>query len=197
MGVNNSRSRGRPVDLAFNSSRKLLAVLDTRSVLLMDGATGRAARRGEDQGDLLHRGSRSAPATAKSGRVKPPAKAPTVLPSSSLSANGDPRGDVARIALTGHPVPAGIAIFTRWRHRVRLFQPEQLGRNLRRGPARKLLREVPAGMAPFAVAVSSRGVAYVSNRAGKRPLPRTDDGSLQRLGGAHQRRDRIFPYQAR
>src|SRR5579859_6909170 len=31
---------GRPVDLAFDSTKRLLAVLNTRSVLLMDGSTG-------------------------------------------------------------------------------------------------------------------------------------------------------------
>src|SRR6266851_9141581 len=31
---------GRPVDIAFDSKKRLLAILNTRSVLLMDGATG-------------------------------------------------------------------------------------------------------------------------------------------------------------
>src|SRR5712692_10056052 len=31
---------GRPVDLAFDSKKRILAILNTRSVLLMDGSTG-------------------------------------------------------------------------------------------------------------------------------------------------------------
>src|SRR5215469_4318048 len=31
---------GRPVDIAFDSKKRLLAILNTRSVLLMDGSTG-------------------------------------------------------------------------------------------------------------------------------------------------------------
>src|ERR1035438_7761942 len=31
---------GRPVDMAFDSQKRVLAVLNTRSILLMDGSTG-------------------------------------------------------------------------------------------------------------------------------------------------------------
>src|SRR2546421_12932919 len=31
---------GRPVDIAYDSKKRILAILNTRSVLLMDGATG-------------------------------------------------------------------------------------------------------------------------------------------------------------
>jgi YVTN family beta-propeller protein len=159
---------GRPVDLAFNSSRRLLAVLDTRSVLLMDGATGAPLAEAKIKptsftGVAFRPGDREIWASETS-REGPDSLA--VIP---LSANGTP-GDVARIALTGHPVPAGIA-FSRDGATVYVCFSRNNSVGIFDAASRKLVREVPVGMAPFAVAVSSRGVAYVSNRAGKRPSP--------------------------
>jgi YVTN family beta-propeller protein len=160
--------RGRPVDLAFDSGRRLLAVLNTRSVLLLDGSTGvtvgQVQTRATSYTGLAFRpGDRELWASETSRR------GPDSLAIIPLTESGQP-GALARLDLPGHPVPAGIA-----------FSPEgaaayvALSGNNSLGVvdarSRRLVREVAVGVAPFGVAVSSRlGKAFVTNRGGRRPV---------------------------
>jgi YVTN family beta-propeller protein len=157
---------GRPVDMAFDSDRRLLAVLNTRSILLLDGSTGVkvaevATKTTSYAGVAFRPGNREvwASETSRNG--------PDAIVIAELSAVGMPE-KTSRIELKGHPVPTGIA-----------FSPDgktayiAFSRNNSLGvvdaAARQLTKEVEVGMAPFGVAVSAKGgQVYVSNRGGRR-----------------------------
>ncbi len=160
---------GRPVDMTFDSGKRILAVLNWHSVLLLDGSTGTKvaeirARPTSYTGIAFRPGDREiwASEATRNG--------PDNILVAELSDTGMP-GKTSQIALTGHPVPAGIAFspdgktayvaFSR-NNTVAVFDTEK----------RSLLREVPVGVAPFDVVVAKQGgTIYVSNRGGRRPRP--------------------------
>jgi YVTN family beta-propeller protein len=161
---------GRPVDLTFDSTKRILAVLNSRSILFMDGSTGvqlaeERCRSTSYMGIVFRPGDRElwASETSRNG--------PDSILIIGLSETGMPQ-KTERIALDGHPVPVGIA-----------FSPDgntayvALSRNnslaVFDAGSRELKLEVPVGMAPFGVVASGRrGEVFVSNRAGRRPGPR-------------------------
>ncbi len=159
--------RGRPVDVAFDSRKHLVAVLNTRSVDLFDGATGAAVaavktRSTSYTGVAFRPGDREvwASETSRNG--------PDSLAVVPLSEQGKP-DQLERIALPGHPVPAGIA-FSRdgGMAYVALSRNNSLG--VVDARERRLVREVPVGLAPFGVALAAKaGKVFVSNRGGRRP----------------------------
>ena len=98
---------GRPVDLTFDSGKRILAVLNTRSVVLFDGSTGAKlaeikARATSYTGIAFRPGDRElwASEATRNG--------PDSILVAQLSELGMP-GKVDHIELKGHPVPAGIA----------------------------------------------------------------------------------------
>ncbi|MBI1895092.1 MAG: bifunctional YncE family protein/alkaline phosphatase family protein [Acidobacteria bacterium] len=158
---------GRPVDLAFNSRKTQLAILNTRSIHLADATTGAelAVVRTEPTsytGLAWRPGDRElwASQTARNG--------PDSLLVVEISALGKVERTTA-IPLPGHPVPAGIAFSADGaRAYVALSRNNSLA--VIDTAERKLIREVPIGMAPFDVAVAAKqGRIFVSNRAGRRP----------------------------
>jgi YVTN family beta-propeller protein len=159
--------KGRPVDLAFDSHKRLLAVLNWRSVLLRDGVSGAAladirSRATSYTGIAFRPGDRElwASETTRSG--------PDSLLVIELSESGAVTG-TARLSLPRHPVPAGIA-----------FSPDgktayvALSRNntlaVIDAELKQVRREVPVGIAPFGVAATLNRV-FVTNRGGRRPTP--------------------------
>jgi len=157
--------KGRPVDLTFDSRKRLLAVLNWRSVLLRDGVTGAAladirSRATSYTGIAFRPGDRElwASETTRSG--------PDSLLIAELSETGAVTS-TSRLTLPEHPVPAGIA-----------FSPDgkiayvALSRNNTLAAidaaSRQVQREIPVGIAPYGVAVSGRQI-FVSNRGGRRP----------------------------
>ncbi len=77
-------------------------------------------------------------------------------------------GEPQHVALEGHAVPTGIAFSSDGK-----FAYVALSRNNSVGvfdaSTRKMVKEVPAGIAPFAVLYSSKtGTIFVSNRGGRR-----------------------------
>jgi YVTN family beta-propeller protein len=160
---------GRPVAMAFDSAKRILAILNWRSVMLLDGSTGVklaeiSSRSTSYTGVAFRPGDRElwASETTRNG--------PDSIIVAALSEVGMPAG-TTRIALKGHPVPAGIA-----------FSPDgktayvALSRNNTIGvidtSTREIVREVEVGVAPFGVAVAKEpGLIFVANRGGRRPKP--------------------------
>ena len=99
--------KGRPVDLAFDSQKRQLAVLNSRSVLLLDGASGAQtaevrSRATSYTGIAFRPGDRELWASETTGRG----------PDSLLIVQLTDAGQVVkteRLPLPRHPLPAGIA----------------------------------------------------------------------------------------
>ncbi len=160
---------GRPVDMTFDSGKRLLAVLNWHSVLLLDGSNGSKvaeipSRATSYTGIAFRPGDREvwASETARNG--------PDSILVAQLSDTGMP-GEVARIPLEGHPVPAGIAFSSDGKTAYVALSRNNTLAVIDAG-TRRMRREVEVGVAPFGVAVSkSGGKVYVSNRGGRRPRP--------------------------
>ncbi len=157
--------KGRPVDLAFDSHKRWLAVLNWHSVLLRDGASGAAiadvrARATSYAGLAFRPGDRElwASETTRSG--------PDSLLIISLSETGAVTSS-ERLSLSGHPVPAGIAFSVdRKTAYVVLSRNNTLAEI--DATARNVQREIPVGIAPFGVVATANRV-FVTNRGGRRP----------------------------
>ncbi|HWR54360.1 MAG TPA: bifunctional YncE family protein/alkaline phosphatase family protein [Bryobacteraceae bacterium] len=157
---------GRPVDLAFDAERRLLAILNSNGISVRHGATGieigHVRARGTPYTGIAFRpdgGEIWAGETTRTGTDNI-----IIIPVTS----GRP-GAAERIALEGHPVPSGIAfakdgktayVALSRNNTVALVDVE----------GRKVLREIPVGIAPFSVAISFKhNRLFVTNRGGHRP----------------------------
>ena len=160
---------GRPVDMTFDSAKRMLAVLNTRSVLLLDATTGARiadipSRTTSYAGVAFRPGSHEiwASEATRSG--------PDSILVAKLSDLGMP-GETSRIDLAGHPVPAGIAFSPDGKTAYVAFSR---GNTLAviDAETHEIRKQVDVGVAPFGVAVSkNRGKVYVTNRGGRRPNP--------------------------
>ena len=158
---------GRPVDLVFDSGKRFLAILNTRSVLLLDGSTGTTvsevkARSTSYTGIAFRPGDRElwASETSRNG--------PDSILIVELSETGMP-GATSRIELSGHPLPAGIAFSGDGQTAYVAFSRNNTLAVID-AETRAIKQEAPVGMAPFGVvAARSAGKIYVSNRGGRRP----------------------------
>ena len=158
---------GRPVDMTYDSQKRILAVLNTRSILLLDGSTGTkvaeiATRSTSYAGIAFRPGDRElwASETSRNG--------PDSILIARISELGMP-GETKRIGLNGHPLPTGIAFSPDGRHAFVAFSRSNTLAVID-ADTLELLREVNVGMAPFGVTVAGESV-FVSNRAGRRPAP--------------------------
>ncbi|HWC98252.1 MAG TPA: bifunctional YncE family protein/alkaline phosphatase family protein [Candidatus Sulfopaludibacter sp.] len=158
---------GRPVDMAFDSQKRVLAVLNTRSILLMDGSTGSklaevASKATSYAGIAFQPGNRElwASEATRNG--------PDSIFIVQMSELGMP-GATSRIELKGHPVPVGIAFSADGRRAYVAFSRSN-SLAVIDTETHEIIKEVEVGMAPFGVVVSKeRGRIYVSNRGGRRP----------------------------
>ncbi|HYO80792.1 MAG TPA: bifunctional YncE family protein/alkaline phosphatase family protein, partial [Bryobacteraceae bacterium] len=159
--------RGRPVDIAFDSQKSRLAVLNMRGVNLLDATTG---------AEIATVGTKT---TSYMGVVFRPrdrelwvSEATRNGPDSILIASLDPSGkpgEKARIELPGHPVPAGMAFSPDGRTAWVAFTNNNSVAVID-ADARKVIREIPTGMVPYGLVASpKRNRLYVSNRGGRRP----------------------------
>lgn len=161
--------KGRPVELAMDSQERYLAILNSASVLLRDAATG-APRHEIRTKTTSWTGLAFRPGGQELWASEATRSGPDSLAIIPLDASGTP-GAVERLTLTGHPVPAGLA-----------FSPD--GKTLYAAlsrtnslavidsETRRILREVPTGIAPHAVVFDAkRNRVYVSNRGGQPPSP--------------------------
>ncbi len=160
---------GRPVEVVFDSAHRLLAVLNWRGVALHHATSGAALAEIKSR-STSYTGLAFRPGDREVWASEATRNGPDNVLVASLSEAGAP-GRSERIDFAGHPVPAGIA-----------FSPDgatayvALSRNnslaLIDTATRKLVREVPVGVAPFAVKVAARlGRAFVSNRGGRHARP--------------------------
>jgi YVTN family beta-propeller protein len=160
---------GRPVDLAFDSQKRLLAVLNWRGILLMDGSTGVQlaeirSRSTSYTGVAFRPGDRElwTGETARNG--------PDNILIAELSDRGMPLR-TTRMDLTGHPVPAGLA-FSKDGHTAYVAFSRNNSLAVLDASSRRLKREIAVSMAPFGVVVSHKhGKIFVTNRGGRRPAP--------------------------
>jgi 6-phosphogluconolactonase (cycloisomerase 2 family) len=157
--------KGRPVDLAFDSNKRLLAVLNARGIQLFDAVSGAqmaqiVTRSTSYTGIAFRPGDRElwASETSRNG--------PDSIFIEKLTSSGAP--DVnERIELPGHPLPCGIAFSADGS--VAYVAMSRLNRVAVIDAARRVIKQtVDVGNAPFAVAVApKRGLIFVSNRGGK------------------------------
>jgi YVTN family beta-propeller protein len=157
--------KGRPVDLAFDSRKHLLAILNSRNVMLMDGTSGAAmaeikSRATSYTGIAFRPGDRElwASEAAEDG------------PDSLMIVQLSELGAVTKtehLRLPKHPVPAGIAFSADGKTAYVAFNRNNTLAVID-AESKHVKREVPVGMAPFAVSVSSKCV-FVTNRGGRRP----------------------------
>ena len=158
--------KGRPVDVAIDSRKHLLAILNWRGILLVDAATG--AELGEVRshatsylGVAFRPGDREVWASESSSNGTD-----SVL-IAKLSETGAVEG-TDRIALDGHAVPCGIAFSP---DGTKAYVALSLNDAVAQVDAatRNVERLIPVGMAPFGVAVSKQpSRVFVSNRGGRR-----------------------------
>jgi len=158
---------GRPVDLAMDSGKRLLALLNTRAVLLRHASTGVQVaevktRSTSYAGVAFRPGDRElwASETSRNG--------PDSILIAELSETGLP-GKTARIELPGHPVPVGIAFSADGQTAYVAFSRNNSVAVID-AAKRTVQQEIPVGLAPFAVKLAARqGKLFVSNRGGRRP----------------------------
>src|SRR5579864_1519453 len=159
--------KGRPVDLAFDSRKHLLAVLNSRNVLLLDGASG-AQMAAIKSRATSYTGVAFRPGDRELWASEATRNGPDSILVAELSDLGLP-GKTTHIELEGHPVPAGIA-FSRDGSTAYVALSRNNSLAVIDTETRKVKKEIPVGMAPFAVLLSSQGKLYVSNRGGRRPI---------------------------
>ncbi|MCU1235865.1 MAG: phosphoesterase family protein [Candidatus Solibacter sp.] len=158
---------GRPVDMAYDSQRRVLAVLNTRSIQILDGSTGTkvadiVTHTTSYAGIAFRPGDRElwASETARNG--------PDSILVTKISELGMP-GESNRIALRGHPLPTGIAFSPDGRLAYVAFSRNNTLAVIDAGTL-ALREEIDVGMAPFGVVVA-QGSVFVTNRGGRRALP--------------------------
>lgn len=171
--------KGRPVDVAFDSGKRILAVLNSRSIQLLDGSTG--VQFGEVPAlATSYTGIAFRPGDRELWASESTRNGPDSLLLARLDENAKLTGS-ERLTLPGHPVPCGIA-FSRDGRTAYVALSRNNTVAVIDVASRRVLREVETGMAPFGVAVSSRfRRIFVSNRGGRRP--RSGDNTGPSGGG--------------
>jgi YVTN family beta-propeller protein len=158
---------GRPVDMAFDSRRYLLAVLNMSSVIVLDGATGVQTAELKTK-TTSYCGIRFRPGDREVWASEATREGPDSIFIGRLTEAGGADGS-ERIALPGHPVPTGIAFSPDGRKAfVALSRDNAVA--VIDVESRRVEAKIPVGMAPFAVLIAPGGDRlYVSNRAGAAP----------------------------
>src|SRR5215467_6922638 len=157
---------GRPVDMAFDSEKRILAVLNWRGILLLDGSTG-AKLEDVPSKSTSYTGIAFRPGNRELWASETTRNGPDSILVVKLSETGMP-GETSRIELKGHPVPAGMAFAPDGRTAYVAFSR---GNTLAAIDAttHEIIKQVDVGIAPFGVAVSKvQGRVFVSNRGGRR-----------------------------
>ena len=159
--------RGRPVDMTFDSGKRILAVLNVRSVNVLDGSTGTDIAEIKT-GTTSYTGIAFRPGDRELWISETTRNGPDAITVTEFTTTGRP-GKSMRITLKGHPVPAGIAFSADGKTAYVAFSRNN-SLAVIDAAERTIRKEIPVGIAPYGVAVSkSRGQVYVSNRGGRRP----------------------------
>jgi YVTN family beta-propeller protein len=160
---------GRPVDFAFDSQKRLLAVLNWRSVNVMDGSTGTQVAEIKSR-SMSYAGIAYRPGDRELWASETARNGPDSILIAQISESGVP-GKTDRIELKPHPLPAGMA-FSADGKKVYVAFSRNNSLAVVDAESRKVEREIEVGMAPFAVVVAAkRGRIFVSNRGGRWPAP--------------------------
>jgi YVTN family beta-propeller protein len=159
--------KGRPVDLAFDSGKRILAVLNMRSVELFDGSTGALLAEIKTRA-TSYAGVGFRPGDRELWASEATRNGPDSIAVTKLNALGMP-GDTEHIELEGHPAPCGIAFSADGKTAYVAFSRNNTLAVID-AETRKIRKEIDTGMAPFTVeAAKGSGTVFVSNRAGRRP----------------------------
>jgi YVTN family beta-propeller protein len=160
--------QGRPVDLTFDSGKRVLAVLNTRSIVLFDGSNGTQLAEIKARA-TSYTGVAFRPGDRELWGSEATRNGPDSIVVAQLNELGMP-GKVEHIELQGHPVPSGIAFAPDGKTAYVAFSRNNTLAVIDTA-TRRIAREVEVGMAPFGVAVAKgSGKVYVSNRGGRRPM---------------------------
>lgn len=159
--------KGRPVDLAFDSRKHLLAVLNTRSVLLFDATSGANLAEIKSR-STSYTGIAFAPGDREVWASETTRTGPDSILIAAVSDAGQP-GSTLRIELPGHPLPSGIAFSSSGATAYVAFSRNNSLAVIDTA-SRAVKHEIPVGIAPFGVVVAKKqGKIFVSNRGGRRP----------------------------
>lgn len=157
---------GRPVDMAFDSHKRLLAILNWRSVLLLDAAGNKIAE--VPSKSTSYTGIAFRPGDRELWASETTRNGPDSILVVHLSETGVP-AETSRIDLKGHPLPAGLAFSpdgkTAW---VAMSRSNTLAAF--DVTTHEIVKQIDVGIAPFGVAATADAV-YVTNRGGRRARP--------------------------
>ncbi len=155
---------GRPVDLAFDAEKRILAVLDGTQVLLLDAAsgalTGVIPARATSYAGVAFR-----PGTRELWASEALEDGPDSILIATVTDAGQPL-PAARIGLSKHPVPVGIAFSADGQFAyVALSRANSVA--VVDALKRRVIREIPVGVAPFGIVLGKGNKLFVTNRGGR------------------------------
>ena len=157
---------GRPVEFTFDSGKRILAVLNTRSIVLLDGSNGTQLAEIKARA-TSYTGIAFRPGDREIWGSEATRNGPDSIVVVQLNELGMP-GKVDHIELKGHPVPSGIAFAPDGKTAYVAFSRNNTLAVFDTS-TRQITREIEVGMAPFGVVVAKgSGRIYVSNRGGRR-----------------------------
>src|ERR1043165_2908139 len=142
---------GRPVDMTYDSQKRILAILNWRDVLLVDGSTG-AKLADIPSKSTSYTGIAFRPGNRELWASETTRNGPDSLIVIQISDVGLPVSN-SRIDLKGHPLPAGIAFSTDGRKAYVAFSRTNTLAVID-ASTHEITKEVEVGNAPFSVAVS-------------------------------------------
>jgi YVTN family beta-propeller protein len=159
--------KGRPVDAALDSSKRFLAVLNSRGIDIFDAKNstplGTARTKSSSYAGIAFRPGTLEVWSSETARSN--GDAVLITPVSPLGVPGAGQ----EIALSGHAVPCGIAFSEDGKLAyVALSRSNAVA--VIDAATHKVIEEIPVGIAPFGVVYSAKHHAvFVSNRGGRRP----------------------------
>jgi YVTN family beta-propeller protein len=165
---------GRPVDMAFDSGKRLLAVLNRNTVQFFQGSTGAQVAEVPSAADTIVKRSTSyagiayRPGDRELWASETTASGPDSILIAELSDAGMPL-KASRLAFQGHPTPVGIAFSADGGTAYVAFSRSNALAVID-AATHEIRKQMDVGMAPFGVVVSKlRGKIFVTNRGGRRP----------------------------
>ena len=159
--------QGRPVDATLDASKRLLAVLNTRAIDIFDASTGTplgvATSKATSYTGIAFRPGANEIWTGETSR-----NGPDYLLITPVSESGKP-GEPKELPLAKHPVPSGVA-FSADGKTAYIAMSRTNTMAIYDAESRTVQKEIPVGIAPFAVLYSKKhGKLFVTNRGGRRP----------------------------
>ncbi len=155
---------GRPVDMTFDSMKRVLAVLNTRAIWLLDGSTGAVLKQIQTR-STSYSGIAFRPGDRELWASETTRNGPDSILVAGLSELGLPE-KTSHIELKEHPLPVGIAFSPDGKTAYVAFSRSNTLAVIDT-TTHEIVRQIDVGIAPFGV-VSRQGKIFVSNRGGRR-----------------------------